>query len=68
MLLENVVIGADQGVSMVSQSYTLVGTTHLRTQGKALRTEMMMKTLVMIPLAITAGCCTARYLMMSTHL
>jgi len=34
--------------------------TYLRTHGKALRTEMMIRMFVMMPLAITAGCCTAR--------
>jgi hypothetical protein len=48
--------------------YNRIGQTYLRTQGNALRTEMMMKMFVMMPLTITAGCCTARYRIMSTIL
>lgn len=33
--------------------------TYFRTHGKALMMEMMIKMFVMIPLTITAGCCTA---------
>ncbi len=40
--------------------------THLRTQGKALRTEMMTMQLVTIPVAKTESCCVARYLMIWT--
>jgi hypothetical protein len=67
MLLEDIMVGAEQ---RVSRWYCGLGSsiTDLRTQGKALSTEMMMKTFVMMPLAITAGCCTARYRMMSTIL
>jgi hypothetical protein len=46
----------------------VVVATYLRTQGKALKTEMMMNTLVIIPLTMTAGCWMARYRTMSTIL
>ena len=36
------------------------GETDLRIQGNALSTEMMTATLVMMPVAITEGCCRAR--------
>jgi hypothetical protein len=59
MLLEHIVVGT---VSSISHQYQYLGqrTTYLRIHGKALKTEMMMKTLVMMPLAMTAGCWTAR--------
>jgi hypothetical protein len=55
MLLKHIVVGAVSNVSHGLQTFEQ-RTTHLRIHGKALKTEMMMKTLVMMPLAMTAGC------------
>jgi hypothetical protein len=42
--------------TLITQLLKRTASTHLRIQGKALKTEIMIKTLVIIPLAITAGC------------
>ena len=42
--------------------------TYLRIHGKALRTEIITKRFVIMPVTITERCCTARYRMMSTIL
>jgi len=55
MLFEYIMVVAFEALAFEERS-RVWGATHLRTHGNALRTEMMMKTLVMIPAAITAGC------------
>lgn len=64
VLLESVMVVAREiGEHQDVDEYKRQASTYLRTQGKALRTEMMTKQLVMIPLASTESCCVARYLM-----
>ena len=54
MFLENIMISAVKVSGYIGRLQRIVA--HLRTHGKALKTEMTMKIFVMIPLAITAGC------------
>lgn len=69
VFFEYVVMGADTSVSIgFTKTYIHIDATYLRTQGKALVIEIRKSTLVMMPVAITAGCCIPRYRMISTIL
>ena len=52
---KSIMICADHGKPLYKLQ-VMVRATYLRIQGRALKTEMIINTLVMIPVAITAGC------------
>jgi hypothetical protein len=54
VFLKNIMVSAVKALGHIARLQRII--TYLRTQGKALRTEMMMNMFVMMPLAITAGC------------